>query len=472
MKEYFRRFNFQFSGQLLEIGAHYGEEDGLYTEFDIDPIYVEADPEVFSRLLQMLPNRKKHNVAISNKKGKSSFYIANNEGNSSSLSKMTQHTQVFPDVKFVKTIEVECTTVDDLVISNNYDIDVLCLDIQGGEMNALLGAQKTLLSVKAIYLEVHLMELYEGESLLPDFDEFLNKFNFKRVLVSMQAVEEGNALYIRRDFLQETRKKQYFYPDPSKIIQLSDLGTSGRFGNQLLQYAIGKGYCRTYGYTLEIPEDWIGRKIFKNIDDNIITEPFSKNMIRNRCKEGEFNININKSWSMCQDSMSFFTKQEVKQWFQLKDEYRIPKCQDNSMVAHLRRGDYTGSGNNQRFAVITKKSYKNAIEQFGYNYEDVFFVIEKFCSQEYNRWIAKDAYSFLNDFQTIMNADVIFRANSTFSLWAAILSDAKIFSPVVGNKVGWQDDISFVEGNHPSIVHTDHHNHKQWFTDMYLYEYE
>ena len=79
MKEYFRRFDFQFSGQLLEIGAHYGEEDGLYVEFGIDPIYVEADPEVFNKLSHLFPNRKKHNIAISDKTGKSPFYIANNE---------------------------------------------------------------------------------------------------------------------------------------------------------------------------------------------------------------------------------------------------------------------------------------------------------------------------------------------------------------------------------------------------------
>jgi len=474
--EFFRRFD--ISGHnVLHVGAHLGEEDPIYTEFDMEPIYVEADNFLFGKLVSRFPHRKKHNIAISDKKEKRiPFHIANNQRMSSSLLDMKQeYKALFRGVCYTSTIEVDITTIDNLVEENNYDIHALFLDIQGGEMNALLGAKKTLQNIDFIIIEIHLAEMYDGEALLPDFDTFLDEFNLKRVIVQMTHEIEGDALYVNRDFLQELRRKQYFYPDPSKIIQLSDLGTDigGRFGNQLLQYAIGKGYCKTYGYTLEIPENWIGRKLFKNINDNIIKKELPDNRVRNRCKNGEFNISLQKFWSMCQDSISFFTRREAKKWFEFKDEYKIKLDKTKKIVVHLRRGDYLFSKYIKHFASITRKCYKNAIEQFGYNYKDVYFVQEEFFySAGYNTWMDNQEYNFLEDFQTIQNADVIFRANSTFSWWAAALSNAKIFSPVVGGKIGWQDNIQFVEGNHPSIAYKNNFNHKQWFTDMYLYEYE
>jgi len=471
--EYFRRFN--VSGQtVLHVGAHYGEEDPLYSEFDMEPIYVEADNTSFAKLSSKLPRRKKHNIAISNKKGKFPFHVANNQKMSSSLLDMKDHCKIWPGVGYTNTIDVECTTIDDLIDENNYDINALFLDIQDGEMNALLGAKNILKHIDFLIMEIHLIPLYNGESLLPDFDTFLNTFNLKRVVVGMTHEIEGDVLYINRDFLRKINNIS-FNPDPCKIVQIPDLGDikAGRFGNQLLLYSTAKGYCQTYGYTLEIPEHWMGRKIFKNINDNTIKEELPDNSrTRNRCQNGEFNIKLKKSWSLCQDSISYFTKREIKHWLELKDEYKIEADKTKSIVAHLRRGDYLHQKHLSHFASISKRCYKKAIEQFGYRYEDVHFIQEPYYSPGHFKWINRDELSFLHDFQTIQNADVIFRANSTFSWCAAALSNARIFSPLVGNTVGWQDNIQFAEGNYPSIVHKDNHNHKQWFTDMHLYEYE
>jgi hypothetical protein len=52
----------------------------------------------------------------------------------------------------------------------------------------------------------------------------------------------------------------------------------------------------------------------------------------------------------------------------------------------------------------------------------------------------------VNDFFLMMKCKNLFRANSTFSWWAATLGDAQVFSPVVGQRTGWLD-VEFVEGN-------------------------
>jgi len=467
MTEYFKRFDITCK-TVLHLGAHYGEEDSLYAEFNVEPIYVEACPISFQNLKRRMAHRKKHNVAISDKPGKAEFFVASNAGFSSSLLEFDYHKKIYPECSYTDKIEVNCTTIDLLVKENGYDIDAMCLDIQGAELMAFKGATETLKNVNIIYVEIALVPLYKNSPILPDLDQYLKKFNFKRVLVTLEEPEWGDALYIKKDFLEKARRNLVFDPDPDKVIQLSELGTEGcgRFGNQLFQYAIGKGYCETFGYTLEIPENWIGRKIFKNINDNIIKDTLP-HYESNQPPCGIYNVDFKCPFWFNQNTVSLFTKQQAKNWFELKDEYQIKPDKTKNIVAHLRRGDFNQF--TDLFTIITRKCYKKAIEKFGYNYKDIYFVQEEFYSFRHRKWTMKNQYHFLEDFQTIQNADVIFRANSTFSWWAAALSNAKIFSPVVGRKTNWRDDIRFVEGNHPTTVCKDFYD-ELIISDMYLCE--
>ncbi len=63
-------------------------------------------------------------------------------------------------------------------------------------------------------------------------------------------------------------------------------------------------------------------------------------------------------------------------------------------------------------------------------------------------------YEFLRDFFALYNADILFRANSTFSWWAATLGNAQneVYSPVVEGLVGYQNQVKFVKGNWPRCV--------------------
>ena len=68
-------------------------------------------------------------------------------------------------------------------------------------------------------------------------------------------------------------------------------------------------------------------------------------------------------------------------------------------------------------------------------------------------------FDWLSDFLKLYFARTIFRANSSFSWWAACLSPtAKVFSPVVDKRhiygVDGMDEITldFVEGNHPHYL--------------------
>ena len=55
------------------------------------------------------------------------------------------------------------------------------------------------------------------------------------------------------------------------IIQKSDIGKGGRFGNQLQEYIFGKAYAVKYNCRYQIPADWCGWEIF-DLEDEFITE--------------------------------------------------------------------------------------------------------------------------------------------------------------------------------------------------------
>ncbi len=61
---------------------------------------------------------------------------------------------------------------------------------------ALKGAIKSIQHAKALYLEVNEKELYKGCGLMPEIDEFLSQYNFKRVLTHMTHHGWGDALYV------------------------------------------------------------------------------------------------------------------------------------------------------------------------------------------------------------------------------------------------------------------------------------
>jgi FkbM family methyltransferase len=80
-------------------------------------------------------------------------------------------------------------------------IDMIWIDVQGGELQAFQGAEKTLESVKIIFSEVGLQEYYKGQSLKPDIDRFLSDRGFQEVTEAFELngfAYEGNTVYVRK----------------------------------------------------------------------------------------------------------------------------------------------------------------------------------------------------------------------------------------------------------------------------------
>lgn len=239
------------------------------------------------------------------------------------------------------------------------------------------------------------------------------------------------------------------------VITCRDIGSIGRFGNQLSLYAHAKGYAIAMGCDFQCG-DWIGRKIFTEAANDPVTAGRSiwlRQTIMDSARPdmlgyyfGQKDIDV-KCYAMHQRFIDYYSRAQVKQWFSLKPEIELYNYADGGpySAAHRRYGDYLKEPFCKLYAAITTDGYLKAIKQF--NVPEPLVWIEEGSYYPLLQHTGIGA-PWLTDFLILRDATHLLRANSSFSQWAGWLGNGKVYSPVVGSKVGWQD-VEFVEGNHP-----------------------
>jgi FkbM family methyltransferase len=79
-------------------------------------------------------------------------------------------------------INVEGIRLDTFIKQNNiHKIDLLCIDLQGYELNALKSLGEHINNVKYIITECSIESTYEGGATFKELNEYLSDFNFKYV---------------------------------------------------------------------------------------------------------------------------------------------------------------------------------------------------------------------------------------------------------------------------------------------------
>lgn len=158
---------------IIHVGAHLLEENDLYERLGLQVMWIDANPFIAAI------NPKVICTAISNRVEETNFIVTNNN-QSSSLFRLKDHRQIYPDVIETQIIKVKTTTLDNL-IEQPADYDALNLDVQCAELKVLMGSKKILPNIKAVYTEVNNREIYEGCPLITDLDAFLYSYGFRRI---------------------------------------------------------------------------------------------------------------------------------------------------------------------------------------------------------------------------------------------------------------------------------------------------
>jgi len=300
---------------------------------------------------------------------------------------------------------------------------------------------------------------------------------------------------------------------------LLQLRWTGRFGNRMFQYAYGATYARLTGLEYWLPSEWEGTRLFgsqihrvvENVEirsallapeEGAASNQKKMNATRKYYPDAQLidaelapDPYLDPGHPICHANgcaynprlLSRVSKGHLKSLCEFSDEVmrldaykRYFDVQGMYDVAHLRRDDISDAQYNrthgQGYSVICRDSYLRAFRKFGFPEESIEWVSDDYAGKWHigrkQRWRGGWAYpigsqyipgvgfDWLTDFLQLYFARTIFRANSSFSWWAGLLSPtARVFSPVLDKRHiygvdGMEEiDVDFLEGNHPHWIY-------------------
>lgn len=172
---------------IFDVGANKGQTAKEYrSQFPSAEIYCfEPFPDSIAELNRKFSDDPKIHIvpnAVAQEKGIATFYVNKRDATNSLLPRPSSERRYYPKSAQPKdTIEVEVINLDEFFKESNIStIDILKFDIQGGELNALHGAESLLEagSMALIYTEIMFIPHYEGAPLFHEIWSFLSKFNY------------------------------------------------------------------------------------------------------------------------------------------------------------------------------------------------------------------------------------------------------------------------------------------------------
>lgn len=239
------------------------------------------------------------------------------------------------------------------------------------------------------------------------------------------------------------------------MIGFNHIGTIGRFGNQMFQYAALKGIAGRHGYQYCIPKnsvvtDALGNKLRTELFDVFnLNVNIQKIETDQYLQEPSFNYSEN-FFNSCPDNVSlwgFFQSEkyfkhiekEIRKDFTFKMEI-VEDCKniikdifDDPIALHIRRGDFLiNSGNHYNQSL---EYYENALSKFDSDRQVVIFSDNpQWCIEqklfESDRFIVSSGNNPYMDLYLMSQCDDFIIANSTFSWWGAWLADkGRVIAP-------------------------------------------
>jgi FkbM family methyltransferase len=161
---------------ILEIGANDGEDTKILRSMCPESTIHCFEPDPYN--IELLKKKgidsfaSIHEHALSDQDGEFDFYLSQAQnsngtlhlGTSSSLLKPKTHLDVFPHVKFNKSIKVKTKKLATFAKENNIGtIDFVWIDVQGAEKKVIDGCEEFANNIRYISTDIYdASELYEG----------------------------------------------------------------------------------------------------------------------------------------------------------------------------------------------------------------------------------------------------------------------------------------------------------------------
>jgi len=192
-------------GHIVDAGAHVGADSvELARLFPFTTVHAfEPVPEIFHMLVRNTRRHKNircYNIALSDADRRDFLHVSSGASDaSSSLLEPEQVLVDHPDVRFERTIEVSCRSLDSWAKAYSIrGIAFLWLDLQGLELRVLRASESVLAEVRAVHAEVSLRRTYSSVALYPELREWMASRGFA---VGREAIpagtDMGNVLFVR-----------------------------------------------------------------------------------------------------------------------------------------------------------------------------------------------------------------------------------------------------------------------------------
>lgn len=178
---------------VLHLGGHLGQEANEYASFRKPVIWIEALESLYLDLchnISKFNNQRALCALLSDTDDQEkTFHISNNQrGASSSIFDFDTYANgeksLWPNLnlEMIDSLVLKTKTLDTLFIENSISVenfDFWILDLQGSELLALKGADKSIKSCNAILVEISTEPVYRGGVLWPEIKEWLEDKGFK-----------------------------------------------------------------------------------------------------------------------------------------------------------------------------------------------------------------------------------------------------------------------------------------------------
>jgi FkbM family methyltransferase len=173
---------------IFDVGAHVGDITKIYRRcFPLATIHCfEPSPQSLHDLRVNLKDDSRshcHNVALSEKNGTGLLNINMSPGTNSLLPSAAEAAFYWGEALLdtISQVEVKTTTVDSFCHEQGIShMDILKMDVQGGEYSVLLGAKGMLSNknIALIYTEIIICPTYEGQHKLHDYLALLDSYGY------------------------------------------------------------------------------------------------------------------------------------------------------------------------------------------------------------------------------------------------------------------------------------------------------
>jgi len=170
---------------ILDVGANTGQFAYYTMKFGYRNTIISFEPlsSAFAILKEFSKNDSKWEVvnsAIGDIDGEIEINISENSQSSSILDMMPDHVKSAPDSAYTGKEKVKIQKIDTVIsnYSDNPEDIFLKIDTQGFEKNVLDGAEKSLKKTKGLQLELSMVELYKGETLITEMLNIIKEKGF------------------------------------------------------------------------------------------------------------------------------------------------------------------------------------------------------------------------------------------------------------------------------------------------------